>query len=165
MVEQSAQHLFVRPIENLPKGTEVFVGVGDSMGEGQEAERISLEPEGEMVKRLLAPKLPSAEEREKHFLMGHVVFRNWCSICVRAMGRDMPHKSLQNKERLLPEYSWDYCFPGDELGFKWTVLVGRERNDEVRMAIAIPMKGGGKSIQQINVWNSCMKMETKKTRL
>ena len=32
--------------------------------------------------------------------------------------------------------------PGDELGFRWTVLVGKERQTKGRMATAIPTKGG-----------------------
>ena len=35
----------------------------------------------------------------------------------------------------------NYCFPGDEVGFKWTVLVGRERMSGSWMAAAIPTKG------------------------
>ena len=43
---------------------------------------------------------------------------------------------------MMPEYSFDYCFPGDEMGFKWTVLVGRERRSKTWMATTIPAKGG-----------------------
>ena len=50
----------------------------------------------------------------------------------------MGHMREDNKERMLRGYRWDYCFPGDELGFKWTVLVGRERG---WMATAVPTKG------------------------
>jgi len=39
------------------------------------------------------------------------------------------------------EYSWDYCFPGDELGCKLTVLVGRERATGMYGATTVPMKG------------------------
>ena len=54
----------------------------------------------------------------------------------------MDHKRDSGKERKLLEYSWDYCFPGDELGFRWTVLVGVKRGS-IYMATAIPLKGGG----------------------
>merc|ERR1712023_300011 len=77
-----------------------------------------------------------------HKLRGHIPYRNWCPICIKAMGRDMAHKEDKGNERLLPEYSWDYCFPGDEMGFKWTVLVGKERQSKTRMATALPEKGG-----------------------
>ena len=55
----------------------------------------------------------------------------------------MGHTKDDGKERLLPEYSWDYCFPGDELGFKWSVLVGKEKGSRSLMATAVPNKGGG----------------------
>ena len=42
----------------------------------------------------------------------------------------------------MPEYSIDYCFPGDELGYKWTVLAGRERINKSWVATTVPMKGG-----------------------
>lgn len=35
----------------------------------------------------------------------------------------MGHMRDEGKDRLLTEYNWDSCFPGDELGFKWSVLV------------------------------------------
>ena len=35
----------------------------------------------------------------------------------------------------------NYCFPGNEFGFKWTVLVGRERKTKLWMATTVPMKG------------------------
>ena len=65
------------------------------------------------------------------------------SLCEKAQGRDMGHMKDDGKERLLPEYSWDYCFPGDELGFKWSVLVGKEKGSRSLMASAVPNKGGG----------------------
>eukprot|EP00973_Karenia_brevis_P007833 1062470-Karenia_brevis.AAC.1 len=46
------------------------------------------------------------------------------------------------KERRLPEYVWDYCFPGDEAGYRWTVLVGKERKSKMIMATTVPHKGG-----------------------
>ena len=54
----------------------------------------------------------------------------------------MDHPRDTGKERKLPEYGFDYCFPGDELGFKWTVLVGREKGVKSVMATAVPEKGG-----------------------
>ena len=53
----------------------------------------------------------------------------------------MDHKDSGDKARELPEYRFDYCFPGDELEFKWTVLVGRERGSKAWMATALPSKG------------------------
>ena len=81
------------------------------------------------------------EDVEVHYLKGHIPFRSWCPICVKALGKEMDHKRDDGKERRLSEYSWDYCFPGDELGFKWTVLVGKERKSKSVMATAVPTKG------------------------
>ena len=39
------------------------------------------------------------------------------------------------------EYSFDYCFLGDEFRFKLTLMVGHERMPGVRLATAVPMKG------------------------
>lgn len=57
------------------------------------------------------------------------------------MGRDADHRRDVGNERGLSEYSFDYCFPGDEFGFKLTVIVGRERVTGMRFATAVPMKG------------------------
>ena len=107
-----------------------------------EGERIGLPREGEHIRKVLDPKLPSQEEVDMHYLMGHIPYRNWCHICVRTRGKELDHKADSGKERRLPEYSWDYCFPGDELGFKWTVLVGKERMGKGWMATTVPSKGG-----------------------
>ena len=48
----------------------------------------------------------------------HLPYRNWCSICVQAEGKDMDHHSAVDRERGLSEYCFDYCLPGDELGYK-----------------------------------------------
>ena len=136
--------LSVSPLENpdtefegleedgrLPSG-EVLEDVGA---------QLEIEGEGEHLRKLVDPKLPTREKVEEHYLRGHVPYRNWCPVCIQAKGRDMDHQADSGKERKLPEYAWDYCFPGDELGFKWTVLVGRERGSKSWMAIAIPSKG------------------------
>ena len=112
-------------------------GVGSTVGI-----RYSLPKEGEFVRKILDPKLPTQAEIDEHLAMGHLPYRNWCSVCIRAKGRDMDHPRDTGKERKLPEYGFDYCFPGDELGFKWTVLVGREKGVKSVMATAVPEKGG-----------------------
>ena len=107
----------------------------------EETERVGLEREEEGIKKLIDPILPSKEEVERHYLMGHIPFRNWCPVCVKAKGRELDHSQVGDKERTMSEYSFDYCFPGDEFGFKWTVLVGKERKSKMWMATAVPMKG------------------------
>jgi len=115
-------------------------GIQREMNSGV-CERIVLEKDDVVVKRILDPKLPSQDEVDRHCVTGHLPFRNWCPICVKAKGRDVDHKRDSRKERNMPEYSWDYCFPGDELGFKWTVPVGKERGSKSWMATTVPVKG------------------------
>ena len=109
---------------------------------GIESERLELEKEEDVVKKVNDPKLPTAGEVEKHRVMGHLPFRDWCPVCIKARGRETDHRRATGKERNMPEYSIDYCFPGDELGYKWTVLAGRERINKSWLATTVPMKGG-----------------------
>ena len=95
-------------------GDNLLLPSGEVMGEA--GERLEVQTEEGSVKKLLDPQLPSAEKVEMHILMGHIPYRNWCWICVMAMGRGNPHKKDEGGERRLPEYSWDFCFPGDEMG-------------------------------------------------
>ena len=93
-----------------------------------------------MIKSLRDPKLPTKEEVEKHNLI-HLPYRDWCPICVKANNREMDHEKDNGKDRKLPEYSFDYCFPGDEFGYRWTILVGKERSTKAWMASTVPVKG------------------------
>eukprot|EP00973_Karenia_brevis_P069322 9638662-Karenia_brevis.AAC.1 len=76
--------------------------------------------------------------------MGHAVYRNWCGVCVRAKSKEWDCSRDKGKERKLPQYVWDYCFPGDEFGYKWTVFVGKERRTGAIMATTVPHEGGGR---------------------
>ena len=136
---------------------EGIEGMMNEMG-GSPCEKISLQREEDVIRDLRDPKLPSREEIEKHNLT-HLPFRDWCPICVKAKGREMDHKRDNGKERKLPEYSWDYCFPGAELGFRWTVLVGKERQTKARMATTVPMKGTSGKFGVDKCWNSLRRME------
>ena len=46
------------------------------------------------------------------------------------------------KDKQVPEYSFDDCFPRDKLGYTWSVLVGKERDGKAFMAETVPHKGG-----------------------
>ena len=37
---------------------------------------------------------------------------------MKSHGKDMDHRKDDGHDRDAPEYSFDYCVPGDELGFK-----------------------------------------------
>ena len=41
----------------------------------------------------------------------------------------------------MSEHCFDYCFPGDEFGYRMTVLVGVERLTGMKFATSVPTKG------------------------
>ena len=109
--------------------------------ESAPTEAIQMDEESEVLRRITDPRMPTQKEKDDHYFMGHAVYRNWCPICVQSRGREMGHKAMP-KDKQIPEYAFDYCFPGDKLGYKWTVLVGKERDGKAFMAETVPHKGG-----------------------
>ena len=109
--------------------------------EGEDCKRSALHRESGEVRQLIDPLLPRRREVEDHWVRGHLPYRNWCHVCVRSRGRGMDHQKDKGKERKLHEYHFDYRFPGDEFGFKWTILVGKERMSKSWFATAVPQKG------------------------
>ena len=142
-------------------------GEGDSEGEaeGEIGQRLRLPEEDKFVRRVKDPKLPTREDVESHNVRDHIPYRDWCPVCIKAKGKGLYHHRDKGPERVLPEYAWDYCFPGDELGFKWTVLVGTEKGADCAMATAVPVKGGEMNSLQVNAWNSLRKMGTRRVKL
>mgnify|MGYP001254926542 CR=1 FL=1 len=106
----------------------------------EEVKRKTTGGDGREVKRLGGPRRPTEMEVEDHERT-HLPFRNWCSHCVKGKGKDLDHRKSIEEERGLSEYSFDYCFPGDEFGFKITVLVGREHGTGMTMGAVVPTKG------------------------
>ena len=49
---------------------------------GEDSERFELDKEDEFIRKLVDPKLPTAEELRIHRVRGHVDYRNWCPVCV-----------------------------------------------------------------------------------
>ena len=107
---------------------------------GFEAGRVNASEGGNFVRAMVDPRLPTEEEVANHELT-HLPYRNWCPACVKAKGKDLDHRGAVDKERKLSEYCFDYCFPGDEFGYKLTVLVGTERLTGMKFATAVPTKG------------------------
>ena len=70
----------------------------------EDTERIGLDKEEEFVRKIPDPRLPSDADVEKHKLMGHIPYRNWCPICVQSRGREDKHVPLAGKPRSVPEY-------------------------------------------------------------
>ena len=68
--------------------------VEEEMGgpKGEEGERIGLSREGEFLRKLVDPELPSPTEVERHFLGGHLPYRSWCPVCVKSKGKEDAHR-------------------------------------------------------------------------
>ena len=77
--------------------------VAEEMAEDEDPERVGLEAEDEVIRKLVDPKLPTKEEVERHHLMGHLPYRNWCPVCVRAKGKERDHKQDGGGGRVVPE--------------------------------------------------------------
>ena len=84
-----AGHESVRPHDRGDFDIAPFEGSEDGddegvMGEprGEEVERLGLPIEGDFLRKLADPKLPSGDEVERHRVAGHIPYRNWCPICV-----------------------------------------------------------------------------------
>ncbi len=105
-----------------------------------DAERKGKDEDKREIRMLIDPRRPTKEEVDEHELT-HLHYRNWCPICIMAKGKELDHRKSIDEPRGLSEYSFDYCFPGDEFGFKLTVLVGRERSTGSNFAVAVPTKG------------------------
>ena len=108
--------------------------------EGFGAQRIWVEKSKNVVKTILDPRMPTVKEVEEHNRT-RLPCRNWCPHCVRAKGKDLGHRKDTSCERGPPAVSFDCCFQGNELGYKLTVLVGRERVTGMTMAAVLPSKG------------------------
>lgn len=94
---------------------------------GETCERLSLEVEGGEVRKLIDPSLPSQKEIDDHCIRGHIPYRNWCSVCIKARGKEMDHTKDKGKERRLLEYHFDYCFPEMNWGLDGLFWWGKKR--------------------------------------
>ena len=87
----------VRPKEGKSEPGDIMTGEEpneERLGEeedGEESERVRAPSEREAVRRLLDPRSPTQSEVDLHNLMGHIPYRNWCPICVKAQGKDWDH--------------------------------------------------------------------------
>ena len=105
--------------------------VDEKLG-GEVCERVGLPLEEEVVRKLRDPKMPSQEEVGWHYVMGHIPYRSWCPICVKARGREDPHVSKRgNRDKDgMARVSMDYAVIGNEEdgeeGRK--LLVGRDKD-------------------------------------
>ena len=92
------------------------------------------------VKKMQSPLLPTPAEIEEHNLT-HFPYRSWCRHCVRGRGKEASHVKSENEPGDVPEFHFDWCFPGGEEAFKnLTVLVGRMRGTRMTLSTLMPSK-------------------------
>ena len=139
----------IRPIQTI---RDKFVAAGaktntESNGE-ENGEEVLEGPsvETRQTKRMADPQLPFAAEIEAHNLT-HLPYRCWCRHCVRGRGKEMPHTRSIKPNGEVPEFHFDFCFPGDEEPGKYiTILVGRMRHTRMTLAAMVPTKSTGEFI-------------------
>ena len=106
--------------------------------------------EGEMGSRstnkMTDPRQPTSAEIDDH-KRTNLPYRNWCSVCVKGRGKEMPHMKAAG-DHLLNEVYLDCMFLGskDLAGETAPCLVVRERLSRIAMAAAVPSKSTGVSI-------------------
>ena len=109
----------------------------DNREEGEEAE----EPRG-----LRAPLKVSKEQRDAHEIT-HTPYRAWCRHCVRARGRNAPHRmrTEEQRERQVPKVRMDYFFmsQADEKADKNPLIVMVDESTGEKYARAVGKKGIG----------------------
>ena len=64
--------------------------------------------ESEPVKKLVAPTVPTATDREEHTASEHAVFRTWCREC--CIGRGRMHQHRASGETTIPAIAIDYGY-------------------------------------------------------
>ena len=116
-----------------------------SYGIGNVDEDIQCEPcevseEAMKIRKLVDPKRPSQQEVDEHYL-SHLPFRNWCPHCMRGKAKELDCRKSDGASGDMPEFHVDYCFPGDDMGFKLSILVGVERDTGAKVSVVVPQKG------------------------
>jgi hypothetical protein len=133
-VNHVGERMSVRP-EHTVMGVDDDVIVAE---DADAAEHGTREP-----KKINEPRKPNAEEILSHNLT-HLPYRNWCPICVKGRGKEMPHRRSDGPGEI-PEIHFDFCFLGDENdpGNTVPILCARSRGCKMTLASAVPSKSTG----------------------
>ena len=119
--KEAAEILEIGDEENVDSEDEKIGVCG-----GEDVARMGAREDSRKLRGMGDPRKPTQKEVEEHRLT-HLPYRNWCTVCVKAKGKDLDHRKVVTEDRGVSEYAFDYCFPGDEFGYKLTILAGRER--------------------------------------
>jgi hypothetical protein len=72
---------------------------------GEEVERSGTNGDCRKLRGLGDPRKPTQKEVEDHRLT-HLPYRNWCTVCVKAKGKDLDHRKVVTEERGVSEYAF-----------------------------------------------------------
>ena len=138
-------------MSKLPRGQairpKILMNVGDGdaeiVAEGDDGDAEAEHGQRE-ARKMRSPEMPSQAEVDVHELT-HVPFRSWCRHCIRGRGKESNHSSKCDRESgSIPEFSFDWCFPGEEVpGKTLSVLVGRMRDTRMTLSTMSPTKSSG----------------------
>ena len=87
------------------------------------------------IVKVKSPMMPTKAEIEEHESLGHVVYRNWCPVCIAARGIGQYHKPLPDEpENAVPTIVSDYCYMGQNDEKALPMLVIKDRKTKRRGA-------------------------------
>jgi len=136
--------------EGEPEMDEGFLeGILDGSEMAEEPHKAKVNTEDEAPKEERRPKLrtspcrPCAEDVAAHNAT-HCPERNWCPVCVRAFGREEPHKreAGKGKQEGIPKVGFDYAeLDKDEDNTALKVIVGKDEQTGNIISQKILLKG------------------------
>ena len=115
-------------------------GVAEKRAEGEEDQchQCLHGEEDAPIRTTRNPKDPLPEERELHYKRGHLPYRSWCAVCVKARGREDPHFRKETDGDSIVKVAMDYCEVGDK-----KLLVGKENKTKSVFSHLCQCKGLG----------------------
>lgn len=119
----------VRPIMPVNGGDE-GLGRGGVAEESEAAEVESGEFEKPPIRVAKDPGAPTEQEVQEHYAT-HLPYRSWCPVCVKARGKEEPHKKATTSNDK-PIVSMDYKELGEEI----------EEDDKIEMIVIKDEKTG-----------------------
>jgi hypothetical protein len=108
-------------------------------------ECVKCEPNEEApLKISKSPYTPTSEERERHYVAGHLPYRSWCHVCIQAKGKEDDHRRQKKKsEGSKPIITMDYkTFAQSQDESNMTSLVIRDSKTSMVASHICEKKGG-----------------------
>jgi hypothetical protein len=136
-------------MDKLDKEGKNGLSAEEATGEKQEKDEDDVGEEGRSPIMVKAPMRVSREEIELHEAT-HTPYRPWCKYCVKARGRNDPHRKRQEEQMddeipKVPRISMDYFFmsEADQKASKNPIMVMIDEETGEKYARAVGQKGMG----------------------